>query len=677
MSELLTPTSKSINDICLVQMPYGLLEQPNLGLSILQASLINTPLTARILYANLLWAEEIGIHIYKYLSTKENYFSLMGEWSFAQAAFPNFNPDQVDYFHFIQADLQNLEHLIQLIDEKHQATKLLEKFRQQAKTFVDKLAQQIIALQPRIVGCTSTHQQHCASLALLKQIKFLNPQIVTMMGGANCETSPGIITHQKCEWVDFVVSGEADFIFAPLCQQILSNETNNLPVGVWTPNHRRDGYPMVGSVLPRVRVDNLNQVPIPNYDDYFTALYTSSLSDLIVPGLPVEASRGCWWGEVSQCTFCGTNGEELSYRSKAPDRLLQELAELAQRYRTKRFLMVDRIFDMQYLQTVIPTLAEQDNGYQIFYQTKSNLKREHLQLMARAGIRWILPGIEALDNTLLEKIGKGVTVAQNLQFMKWAREAGMFNYWFMLYAIPGDLDELYLNVAQWLPTIFHLQPPAYLSRFEYHRFSPVQQNPARFGLKIVPHRAYAYVYPWDEPSLQQFAYCFVDATQAAGRRTEEQLPPGLRAFKEAIKCWQQEWQKVSLVMQEEGDQLVITDTRSCARQSKYLLTGLARAIYQACDQAQPPAGILKELQATYAKQLTWEVVEPFIQELVEQALLLPLHGRFFSLAVPGPLKPLPLMTDSPAGYLESVAYTKLRKFFKWTTNDIYFSTAKT
>ena len=34
--------------------------------------------------------------------------------------------------------------------------------------------------------------------------------------------------------------------------------------------------------------------------------------------LPFESSRGCWWGQKSQCTFCGTNQDAISHRPSAP-----------------------------------------------------------------------------------------------------------------------------------------------------------------------------------------------------------------------------------------------------------------------------------------------------------------------------------------------------------------------
>ena len=82
-------------------------------------------------------------------------------------------------------------------------------------------ARRVLATGARVVGCTSTFEQHVASLALLRRIRELDPDVVTMLGGANCETVMGETTHRCFPWVDFVVSGEADGLVSGLCRLAL------------------------------------------------------------------------------------------------------------------------------------------------------------------------------------------------------------------------------------------------------------------------------------------------------------------------------------------------------------------------------------------------------------------------------------------------------------------------
>src|SRR5262249_41642561 len=137
------------------------------------------------------------------------------DWIFAGVAFPDFEPDH-DAF-LTQFFARNPEYGLATDEMRARCLKL----RARAPDFVDWAIDTILAHKPTIVGCTSTFQQHVPSLALLRRLRERAPQIVTLMGGANCETLMGRTTHAAFPWVDYVVSGEADGLVAPLCRTIL------------------------------------------------------------------------------------------------------------------------------------------------------------------------------------------------------------------------------------------------------------------------------------------------------------------------------------------------------------------------------------------------------------------------------------------------------------------------
>ena len=41
------------------------------------------------------------------------------------------------------------------------------------------------------------------------------------------------------------------------------------------------------------------------------------------PQIPLETSRGCWWGMKHHCIFCGLNGKQMAFQDKSPDRVAQ------------------------------------------------------------------------------------------------------------------------------------------------------------------------------------------------------------------------------------------------------------------------------------------------------------------------------------------------------------------
>jgi ribosomal peptide maturation radical SAM protein 1 len=411
-------------DVCLVSMPYASLTRPSIALGLLQAILADSGITATVAPANLWFAENVGLRRYELPASKSPSVFLSGEWSFAGAAFAD-DPrrDAKDAEYLGQVHQASERHPVVWRGARGEAlTADLLALRAAAGQFIDDTARRLLATGARVVGCTSTFEQHVASLALLRRVRELAPGVVTMLGGANCETVMGEATHRCFEWVDYVVSGEADGIVADLCRLALTHGRQappaDLPRGVLGPRHRSAKTPSPGQQqLPRALFGDLDSLPTPRFDDYFAALAASPLRTSVRPGLPLETSRGCWWGAVHQCTFCGLNGTSLGYRSKSPDRVLAELHKLQDRYQIGDFEAVDNILDMGYYKTLLPALADDGRQRRIFYEIKANLNRAQVQALVRAGVTWVQPGIESLHSDVLKLMDKGLQGWQNVQLL--------------------------------------------------------------------------------------------------------------------------------------------------------------------------------------------------------------------------------------------------------------------
>ena len=649
-------------DVCLVSMPYAAPQRPSIALGLLKACLAQNDIQAIALYPNIWFAEEIGL--YKYVAISESPpHLLMGEWTFSGLAFPNFQPDHSEYLSTIESDKNPIK------------TQALWRVRSQAAAFIDRVAQSILDLQPRIVSCSSMFQQHCASLALLRRIRELNPEVITLMGGANCEGSMGLATHREFSWVDFVASGEGDDLFYKLCRQLLDKgrdiEPAELPYGVLGPAHRRSS--LVAKEAPRASVQSLEGIPIPDYDDYFQTLHTSKLSPYIEPGLPIETSRGCWWGQKNHCTFCGLNGGGMTYRSKSPTRVVDEFVQLSQRYGLRKFQVVDNILAMNHINTVLPMFAALKEPYSIFYETKANLKRQQVQQLAEAGVRAIQPGIESMHDSALKLLNKGNTAVINVQLLKWAREFGIDVAWNFLVGAPGESGEWYAEIIQWLPWIVHLEPPSGMSPIRYDRFSLYHERPADYGLTLKPNRAYSYVYPLSPEALADLAYYFEDCTHLTGEKLPDEngsksdgkdmrIKPEHQALEEWVDQWielfHSETPPVLEITDDDGERLKIVDTRPCATDNELNLEGLAYQVYMVCDRALTQRELIKALRENYGIDASWSDIQPAADELVSRKILLELNGRLLSLAVRGPIPPFPNERELPGGYMDIVGFTR-------------------
>jgi ribosomal peptide maturation radical SAM protein 1 len=657
-------------DVCLVNMPYASLNRPSLALGLLKALLERDGVATGVVYPNLGFAEAVGLPLYNLASAFPKEY-LAGEWTFAVAAFPDAVRDDEEYLRHIAGAYEEVSGYGLRPSDAIRLQKDLRRLRVAATGFVDQAARQALATGARVIGCTSTFEQHVASLALLRRIREIDPSVVTLLGGANCESVMGRTTHRCFPWLDYVVSGEADALVGDLCRRILAHgrevPREMLPAGVFGPAHRNAsdtaGRPRLlalGSAgeAPRPVFHELDSLPVPDFADYFRAVEQSRFATAIHPGLPFETSRGCWWGAARHCTFCGLNGTSMTFRSKSPGKVLAEMRELEERHGIYSFETVDNILDMAYFKSVLPALAaEGKEGRRIFYEIKSNLRRPQVEMLKRAGISWLQPGIESLHSAVLELMDKGVQGWQNVQLLKWSRELGIRLTWNLLWGFPGEEDAWYAEMAEWFPALEHLPPPGGASRIRYDRFSPYQKRAADFGLALRPIPAMAHVYPLGEPDLADLAYFFAAEgrpdTFTHGGADLMQGRPGAQGLRQALHRWIRAfWQgPPDLNVADDGAVLVFEDSRNCAVEGRCEISGLARQVYLACDEAPVEERLGPALAGREGRPES--EIAAAVEDLLRRRLLLRIDRRLVALALRGPLGIMPALTEFPGGMVDA------------------------
>ena len=660
-------------EVLLVRMPYAPLECPSLGLGMLNAQLTRAGIPSEVIYADLLFTEAIGLHTYQMLAYSSRH-ALIGEWTFSGAAFPGFEPES---FTFLKKAAKQFCHNARAAKSEAHVNAVIDsmrKVRSYAPDFVNRLAEMILEKQPAIVGCSSMFQQQTASLAILRRIKELNPAAVTLMGGANCEGEMGARLVLEFPWVDIAFSGEADGVIHELCRDLIrhgpSIPLEKLPQGALN----RESVlafrqrTIEGSEIPRAMVEQLDDLPEPDYDAYFAALDASSYKDIIRPGLLLETSRGCWWGEKKQCSFCGLNGRGLRYRSKSPERALSEFEHVSGRYGTTDIALADCVMSKEYFDSVFPELVRRGAPYRIFYEVRSDLDQNRLRLLAEAGIRWLQPGIEALHDGLLRLMNKGVRAADNVRFLKYARKFGIRLQWNLLVGIPGEEDRWHSETAALLPLLFHLEPVRSVWFVRFDRFSAYHRNSQKFGLRLLPASAYKMVYPVSVEVLEELAYYFSHVSSGG----EDHLPQGVRVLVDRLREWHDLHtmrEPPVLTMEDEGSEIHIYDTRPCALQERLVLKGIPAEVYRACE-----GTVSKDTLTEKAKQNGWEDmgagdIVSTVQELKDKKLLVELGNYLISLAVPGSMASLEPWENSPYGFAPVLDFRGVMDESGWRNNE--------
>ena len=606
-------------DVLFAVLPFAALKHPSLGVSLLKAHALRKGLKAEVAYFNFQLAEWIGQELYETLELggpsdgpvqRHSTEALIGEWFFADLVFGDRLPPPEDYiFRFVRPDPARAEFSERIFGA-----------RSRNREYIEHCVETIARRQPRVVGLTTTFDQTCACIAVAQRLKKLPTPPLIVMGGANCEGEMGFELARAFPCVDYVCTGEGDAVFPALLEQVFDDAEPSPITGLV----QADGPFTVPSA-----VKDLDELPLPDFDDYFRVYGESSFRESVRPEVLFETSRGCWWGAKQHCTFCGLNGNTMAYRSKSAEKVIEELREVCSRYDVHRIQCVDNILDMNYFRTFFPRLLQSGLDVDLFFDTKANLKLEHVRMLRQARVRSILPGIESFSNPILRLMRKGSTGAQNIQVLRWCTEFEIHVIWTFLYGFPGEPPEEYARMAELVPLLTHLQPPSYCLPVQLDRFSPYFNEPERFGIQHVrPTKAYGNIFPFEAKSIWEMAYFFDFEFQ--DRRDPVEYAGDLI---EAVSRWSQTSRKEGqprLDLYQSADVLYIRDSRQVAIRPLHVLDGLSASVYSLCDSVRT----LNGLSRTLVGHADLEDIKTVLQDLVAARLMAEIDGQFISLAIP-------------------------------------------
>jgi len=593
-------------------MPFVSLSVPSIGISILKSVLVKRGVPCDLRYGALRFAEWVGFETYSALDEKVSDALFAGDWLFAQHLFG----DRLDlevYAETLRANVTRAEY-DRIMDA-----------REQVGPFLQACLDEFGVADYDIVGFTTTFEQNLASLSLSRLIKDVWPDKVIVFGGGNCEGPMGRELHRSFPWIDYVCSGEGERSFPRLIDALAAGGDG---AGIPGIVHRRNGR-SVDNGHAEVITD-MDEVPAPDYDEYFDAVKRSPLVPMLHPSVLIETARGCWWGAKAHCTFCGLNGATMAFRSKSPERVLGELEEFRARYPTSRVTAVDNILDMRYFRDVLPQLRDRKLGLTLFYETKANLTKEQVRLLRDAGVLAIQPGVESLSTHVLQLIRKGVTALQNIQLLKWCKQYGVTVAWNLLYGFPGETEADYADISRSIEALWHLPPPHAVGGLRMDRFSPYYNEAESFGMvNVRPMDMYRLLYPLKEDRLRNLAY-FFDFDHADGRSPDAFL--GDTASK--VDEWRRAGACTLTATRVGSPELLITDTRPNAVHRTIGMNGLQREVYELCDQRRHVKGLLSWIAERYEVDVRLEDwLRDFLGQMVDWRLMANEGDEYLSLAL--------------------------------------------
>ena len=552
------------HDVLLVSMPWAKLSEPSLGLSILTSCLRDNGVNCSAKYFNIELLRYLTHQTYKEVSD----INALNEFLFTNSFEENISPKQLDTLFTAASKLCDSRHnpLATYFDTPPEYVEFFLKIRNEIiPNYLQECLEYILERKPTLVGFTCMYDQTFSSIALADLLKKEAPDIKTIFGGYALEGSAGLELIRHFDCIDMVAMGDGERVMVDVAMKKPPEEVCNLI------------YRYEGAIRknPRIKI-NMEESPDPDYSDFhqdIAELEKQHKVKIFSKVLPIETSRGCWWGQKNHCTFCGIDEDTLKYRHKSTAKSYDMISKINSEHPDSVLRIVDYILPIKYFDTLLPKLAKYPDELQLTCEIKSNMTSEKFELLRNAGFIEVQPGIESFSTSVLRKMSKGVSGIQNILTLKLGRLNGIKIDWNLLYGFHDDVAGEYYELVRIIPQLYHLDPPFNNSNVFVTKFSPMESSHSSFGLsKPVPHNIYDILFSselLDEKKIRLENVCYFFESQW---KNCEELQNLYKILDAQVSYWKENQirghsNKTLSIRCEEG-KLIFDDQRISQDQSK-------------------------------------------------------------------------------------------------------------
>ena len=270
---------------------------------------------------------------------------------------------------------------------------------------------------------------------IIDKIKKSNPNIKIVLFGDHVTTLPNE-SMENC-LTDYVLTGgDYDFLLLNLCNYLTKKE--KLEPGIW--------YRSKGKIANSGEFSlnhDLNSLSPIDRDLTKWKLYAYKNTNYCrIPGTYTMFGRDCYWGRCSFCSWT-TLYPGSKYRQISVKKALDEVGSLIENYNIREIMDDSGTFPIgDWLREFCNGMIERGYSKKIRMSCNmrfnSGLTETDYQLMGKAGFRFLLYGLESVNQNTLDKINKNLKVSQIKPALKWAKKAGLKPHLTVMIGYPWE-----------------------------------------------------------------------------------------------------------------------------------------------------------------------------------------------------------------------------------------------
>ncbi len=255
--------------------------------------------------------------------------------------------------------------------------------------------------------------------------------------------------------VDYILTGgDYDFLLLNLCEHLSNNGKLASDVLSQTSEEKSSGH---SGLDPESK--DLDALPFIDRDLTNWEFYAYKNSNYArLPGTYTMFGRDCWWGK---CTFCSwtTLYPGQHYRVMSPQRALDEVGHIITNYPIREIMDDSGTFPVgDWLREFCNGMI--DRGYNKKVRISCNMRfnsgltKEDYALMGKAGFRFLLYGLESVNQETLERINKNMQVEHIRPALKWAKKAGLNPHVTVMVGYPWETRKDAENTLEYARQLF-------------------------------------------------------------------------------------------------------------------------------------------------------------------------------------------------------------------------------
>lgn len=286
---------------------------------------------------------------------------------------------------------------------------------------------------------------------IIRELKKIKPETLIVLVGDHVTAFPEE-SMENCP-VDFILTGgNYDFLLANLCENLRKNgvgtygkvDASALEPGIF---FREDNK--IRTTGKFILNQNLDELPMIDRELTNWKLYSEKNGNYSkLPGTYTMAARDCWH---HKCTFCSWTTIYPAYRVRSPEKVLDEIGVLIEKYGVKEIMDDSGAFPIgEWLHTFCKGMIERGYNKKVIMDCNMRfcaLSFDEYKMMKQAGFRFVLFGLESANQATLDRICKAEKIEDMVQSCKMAKKAGLSPHITLMFGYPWEDEEQVQNTV--------------------------------------------------------------------------------------------------------------------------------------------------------------------------------------------------------------------------------------